>query len=153
MISKAELLQGRDKSFAAEYTQQISDNLDVLLEKINVIRAAYGLPLKVNSGWRPPSVNALTAGASPNSNHCLGLAIDLNDPAGDFFHWCLANLDLLTAAGLYMEHPNWTRTKNGGWVHLQCIPPKSKKRIFIPNQSLPFDPNFFNGRYDSKYDK
>jgi hypothetical protein len=153
MITKSELLQGRDKTFADEYTDAISDNLDVLVQKLNVLRAAYGKPMKVNSGFRPPSVNSMTAGASKNSLHSIGKACDFSDPDGALFRWCLANLDILDSLGLYLEDPRWTRTKTGGWLHVQDIAPKSKKRIFVPNQSLPVDPNFFDGRYDSKWNR
>lgn len=149
MITKAELLQGRDKLFASDYTQQISDNLDVLLEKLNVIRAAYGQPISVSSGWRPLAVNQSTANASKNSNHLTGLAADLKDMDGRLWDWCLQNLDLLTASGLYLEDKRWTST----WVHMQCVAPSSKKRIFIPQKGLPPFPQLFNGKYDSRYDK
>ena len=74
MISKSELLAGRDVTFAAEYTDQISDNLDILLQKINVVRTAYGKPMKVTSGWRPASINGMIKGAAPRSNHTIGAA-------------------------------------------------------------------------------
>ncbi len=153
MLSKSELLQGRDVTFASEYTNEISNNLDVLLEKLNVIRAAYGKPMTVNSGFRPVSVNAMVPGASKNSLHSIGKACDFNDPNGELFFWCLKNLDLLDSLGIYLEHPNWTRTKSGGWLHMQDCPPKSRKRIFVPNQSLPIAPTFWDGKYDTKWDR
>lgn len=153
MITKDELLQGRDETFKDEFTDEISNNLDVLLQKLNVLRAARNAPMIVNSGWRPPTVNSMVPGASKNSWHCSGHAADVNDPDGAHFFWCLKNLDLLSSLGLYLEHPNWTRTKNGGWLHIQDVAPKSKKRIFVPNQSLPVAPNFWDGKYDSRWDR
>lgn len=153
MITKQELLAGRDKTFADEYTEEISNNLDVLLQKLNVLRAARNASMVVNSGWRPTTVNGNTPGASKTSWHCVGHAVDFNDPDGAHFRWCVQNLDLLDSLGLYIEHPNWTRTKKGGWLHLQDVPPKSRKRIFVPNQSLPVDPTFWDGKYESKWDR
>jgi hypothetical protein len=154
VLTKAELLANRDKLFPDEYTQQISDNLDLLLEKLNVVRAAYGLPMKVNSAWRPTTINSMTPGAAPNSKHVEGLACDFNDPDGKLFEWCLQNLDLLNSLSIYLEDPRWTRTKSGGgWVHMQVGGPKSRKRIYQPNQSLPIAPTFWNGKYDTKWDK
>ena len=149
MISKSELLQGRDKSFSDEFTPAISDNLDILLQKINVIRAAYGKPMTVNSGWRPASINGMIPNAAPKSNHTTGMAVDIADKDGALMNWCLANLDLLTATGLYLEDFRYTPT----WCHFQCVAPKSKKRIFVPSEALPPAPTRWNGRYDSKWDK
>jgi hypothetical protein len=148
MITKSELLQGRDKTFADEYTEQISENLDVGLQKLNVIRAAYNAIMRVTSGWRPASINSMIKGAAPKSNHTFGLAVDIYDPDGKFWNWCLANLDLLKALGIYLEDRRWTPT----WIHLQWIAPKSRKRIFTPSSALPLAPTLWDGKYDSKYD-
>ncbi|MEZ0209241.1 MAG: D-Ala-D-Ala carboxypeptidase family metallohydrolase [Candidatus Paceibacterota bacterium] len=148
MITKDELLAGRDETFKDEYTQQISDNLDVLLQKINVIRSAYGKPMKVTSGWRPASINGMIKGAAPKSNHITGHAVDIFDSSGALWNWCLQNLDLLKATGLYLEDRRWTPT----WVHFQTIRPSSKKRIFIPSSALPLAPNAWEGKYNSTYD-
>src|SRR5574343_1742626 len=121
MISKQELLQGRDKTFASEYTQEISDNLDTLLVKLNVIRAAYGKPMVVTSGFRPASINGMIKGAAPKSNHMIGCAADFNDTDGSLFFWCLNNLQLLKDHGFYLLDPRWTRSKNGGWLHMQSV--------------------------------
>ena len=148
MLTKAELLQGRDKTFADEYTEQISENLDVLLQKMNVVRSAYGKPMKVSSGWRPTSINGMIKGASPKSNHMIGCAVDISDPDGALMDWCLQNLDLLKALELHLEDFRYTPT----WVHFQTVQPKSKKRIFIPSEALPPAPNRWSGKYNSKYD-
>ena len=37
-----------------------------------------------------------------------------------------------------MEDPRWTPT----WLHVQTIPPKSGRVVFIPNSSPPLDPSF-----------
>lgn len=149
MITKAEILQGRDKLFPEFYTEQISENADLLVEKLNVLRAAYGQPMIIASGFRPPPVNANTANAAPKSNHMLCLAADIRDADGKFWNWCLANLDLLAATGIYLEDRRWTPT----WTHAQIIPPASRKRIFIPAKGLPPHPTLFDGRYDTKWDK
>ena len=84
--------------------------------------------LKVASGWRPPEVNAKTAGAALKSKHMTGHAIDLVDPDGDLDQWCLDNQSELELLQLWQEHP--AATKN--WCHLQSIPPKSGNRVFYP---------------------
>jgi hypothetical protein len=154
MISRKEYLRGRDLLFPEEFTQQMSDNTDEFLETFNKVRAAWGKPMTVNSGYRPQAVNASTPNAAKGSCHTICRAIDINDPDGSLWKWTLENLELMTKLGLYMEDVRWTRTKSGGgWCHYQNLPPKSKKRIFIPSESLAIAPNFWNGVYPSKYDK
>lgn len=146
-ITKAELLKGRDKQYALEYTQQISDNLDQLLMAINKIRDAYGKPMIVNSGWRPPEINAATPGAATHSKHIEGLAVDIADPDGKLMEWVLANLDIEQELNLFNEDFRWTPN----WVHFQLGAPKSGKRIFVPSTAPATSPNRWNGQYDEKY--
>jgi Peptidase M15 len=149
MITKEEVLMGRDKLFPNDYNENISDNIDFLLEKVNVIRAMYNKPLKVSSGFRPPSVNKMTKGAAPNSAHCTGEAVDLQDLDGSFRDWCLQNLKAFKDEGLYIEDFRYTK----GWVHITCRKPQSGKRIFIPEKGLPPHPeNWPNPTYESKFD-
>jgi hypothetical protein len=152
-ISKDELLMGRDKKYPNEYTSEISSNLDRLLIPMNKVRDVYGKPMTVNSGWRPSEVNSATPGAAAHSNHQMGLAVDIADPDGRLLAWVLANLDLMQDLGLFFEDFRWTKT----WVHFQCVPPKSGKRIFIPYSDTIKNPmtapNRWDGKYESKYDK
>lgn len=147
-VSKAELLMGRDKQYALEYTQQISDNLDQLLVPVNKIRDAYGNPMSVNSGWRPPEVNGRTLGAAPQSKHLQGLAVDIADPNGEVWAWVLRNLELMDDLNIFMEDKRYTPT----WVHFQLGAPKSGKRIFVPSSSRAPAPNAWDGNYDKKFD-
>ncbi len=127
MISKKEVLMGRDIEFKDEYTQEISDNIDKLLIALNIIRKAYGKPMSTSSGWRPAGLNKAVGGAK-KSNHMLGLACDFRDLGGELDEWCMKNLDVLAKAGLYLEHPDYTK----GWCHLQLAEPRSKNRVFKP---------------------
>lgn len=127
-ITKVEILMGRDRQYASDYTAEVSNNLDKLLVHLNKFRKAYGKPMKVSSGWRPPSVNASVKGAAKRSNHMLGLACDFSDPDGSLAAWCLNNLKVLEDCGLYLEDPGHTK----GWLHLQCVPPGSGRRVFKP---------------------
>lgn len=147
-ITKDELLQGREDTFKDEYTDGIDGNIDRLLVAINVVREAYGKPMKVTSGWRPPSMNHMVKGAAPKSNHMIGLAVDISDGSGDVMRFVLANLELMTKLGFYFENWNWTPT----WCHFQLVKPTSGKRIFVPSQSLPLAQRW-DGKYDSKWDK
>lgn len=147
-ISKDELLKGRDKQYASEYTQEISDNLDALLIPMNKVRDAYGKPMTVNSGWRPAEINAATVGAAAKSKHMLGLAVDIGDADGALKTWVLANLDLMKQLGLFFEDFRYT----GSWVHFQNVPPTSGKRIFKPFSSPAPNPERWDGKYDPGFD-
>lgn len=148
MISKDEMLQGRDVQYASDYTQEISDNLDKFLLLINQVRSAWAKPMYVNSGWRPPSINASTPGAAAHSKHMDGLAIDISDVDGSLWAWVLQNLELMKQLGLYMEDRRWTPT----WVHFGFGPPNSGHRIFVPNKNAAPKPEAWDGNYDHSFD-
>lgn len=148
MISKDELLKGRDQQFPDDYTQQISDNLDMLLPLLNQIRTAWAQPMIVDSGWRSPSENANTPGAAAHSKHMLGLAADIQDLDGSLWAWVLQNLALMQQLGIYMEDRRWTPT----WVHFGYGPPASGKRIFVPSANRAQAPDNWDGQYDHSYD-
>lgn len=125
MISRAEVLMGRDKD--APLDRDLEDNLTKLLVALNKFRDIYGKGMKVTSGYRPGSFNT-AAGGAKKSNHMVCLACDFHDPNGDLDAYCMSNLHVLEQCGLYLEHPDHTI----GWCHLQCIAPKSGNRVFKP---------------------
>ncbi len=148
MITKDEYYAGRYETYKDDLTEQIDDNVDDLLARVNQVRTAYGKPMTVSSGWRPATINSMVKGAAPKSNHIIGCAIDIADYDGKLWAWCMDNLALITKAGLYLEDKRWTKT----WVHFQSVQPASGKRIFAPNSSLPPNPTIWDAKYDSKYD-
>lgn len=149
MIKKSEITMGRDRAFPAEWTEEISQNIDRLLVALNVVREAYGKPMTVASGWRPRSYNNTIKNAGKASNHTLGLAVDFRDQDGTLRAFVLENLELMQKLGLYFEDFRWTP----GWVHFQIVAPKSGKRIFVPFAGQPaLKPQAWSGRYDKKYD-
>jgi uncharacterized protein YcbK (DUF882 family) len=149
MISKKELTMGRDVEYKEEYSKTIDNNINILLEKINVVRAKYGKPMTVSSGWRPLAVNKSTAGAAKASKHLSGLAVDIRDLDNSLWNWCIENLQLMQELGLYLEDRRFTKT----WVHFQIGPPRSGLRIFKPTTAPMPHPNLWNGIYDKKFDK
>lgn len=68
------------KDGAAYPARWLESRLRPLCEVLEVIRAAWGAPLKVMSGYRSPARNAAVSGAR-NSQHMEGRAADLQ-PAG-----------------------------------------------------------------------
>lgn len=136
MITIRDYFMGRDVQYAEQLTSELKLSAGETVRRVNLLLAEYGEPTPVNpatqsavsSGWRPPAVNARTAGAAAKSRHMTCQAIDIYDPDGDIDNWCMDNLDKLAIAELWMEHPAATK----GWCHLQIVPPRSGKRVFYP---------------------
>jgi len=67
----------RKKGIDNSPTFEVVDNLDELVETIlDPLRAAYGKPIRISSGYRCPKLNK-AVGGSPTSVHMKGLAADL----------------------------------------------------------------------------
>ena len=139
MVTLKQFFMGRDLIYRASLTDELKANAQVTVDRVNALLSAAkqaGVTLQdhpdnhslVSSGWRPPRVNALTAGAAPKSKHMTCQALDVYDPDGDLDDWCMDHLDQLEAIGLWLEHPSATK----GWCHLQTLPPRSGKRVFYP---------------------
>lgn len=124
----------------AEIPIQAQQNMDDLLPRLNKVRAAWGKPMTVTSGFRSMQqhmdihwIKALrerrpfsNLQVPLNSRHLTGQACDFADPDGTLYKWAEANVALLESAGLYCEQG----TK--GWLHCQSVAPRSGKRFFLP---------------------
>lgn len=125
LINRDEILSGQDTKFPLNGTME--GNLTRLLASLNKFRLAYGKPMVVSSGYRPPEHNKKVGGA-PNSCHLTCEACDFRDAKGEIKAWVAANPAILEQCGLYMEHPDATTT----WIHLQIRMPTSGHRVFKP---------------------
>lgn len=131
MITKKEL---NPKNFPLTEEQQ--SNLEILHDKINMIRSAYGKPMIVTSGVRSIDDHkriykqkGIPDDKIPmGSRHLKGQAVDILDTDGKLADWCKNNESVLESAGLWLEDPSATI----GWVHFQTEPPKSGRRFFLP---------------------
>lgn len=129
---------GRDKKYAKDLTDAIRANAEITVSKVNlllfvatkggVILAANSRHTLVNSGWRPPAINASIKNAAPKSWHMTGQACDISDPTGSLDKWCLDHPGELEKIGLWQESPASTP----GWCHVQTVAPRSGHRVFIP---------------------
>lgn len=134
MITLTDYWAGRDTKFHMELTDTIIGNAMTLLARANLLLSSFREATgdteqrHVTSGWRPAAVNAATPNAAPHSKHMTGEAVDIADPEGDLDQWCLDNPGRLEDIGLWQEDPGSTK----GWTHLQCVPPKSGRRVFLP---------------------
>ena len=136
-LSLANYFMGRDVKYPLEMSPNIRGNAAVLidlvnrlLERFSGVLATHPNGTHISSGWRPPSVNAATSGAAPNSRHMTGQAVDVYDPDEILDTWLMSEegQEALKEIGLWMEHPSATK----GWSHLQSVAPRSKNRVFFP---------------------
>src|SRR5690242_5679764 len=102
MISRDEVLMGRDKQYPLD--SELENNLGLLLSALNKLRAIYGKPMYVTSGYRPGNFNQ-AAGGAKKSAHMSCQAVDFKDADRKLKDWCLNNLQALEQCGLYMEDP------------------------------------------------
>ena len=122
----------RNPAYAPELTTEILANIEKTAGRVNLLlkRVLPALPdfvVQVNSGWRPVEYNKAIGGAA-SSRHCVGLAVDLNDPKGQLCKYLEQNEALLVELDLAIEAPSATP----GWTHVQCGAAKSGKRVFLP---------------------
>ena len=156
MIIPSDYYMGRDTTNPDELTDEIRAHVAELLGRVNLLLSwAYADGVRpaldaktrthVASGWRPAAVNDATRNSAKGSKHLTGQAIDLRDQGTrDLARWCLRNESAMEEIGLWMEDPMWTPT----WVHLQSVPPGSRRRVFVPSTSAPLAarlPEQYNG--------
>lgn len=103
-------------------------NLQALCENVlQVVRDAYGVGVKVNSGFRHPDVNA-AVGGSKTSDHCKGMAADIEIPGvanADLAEWIVENLEFRQVI-LEFYTPG---IPDSGWVHVSYNPNDNKKQV------------------------
>ena len=121
MISREEM-----NPHGYKLTEEQERNQVKLHKAINEIRAAWGKPMIVTSGVRSGEDQAKINPKAVKSKHLVGAAIDISDQTGALYKWCQENESLLEKNDLYIE------AGTVGWVHFQCLPPKSRKRFFLP---------------------
>jgi len=126
MISYNELLSGNSLSDIPIAHQQ---NLEELLKCVNKLRAEYGKPLIVTSGYRSLQhhIDIYRTKGIPDSQipmgsrHLTGNAVDFADPTGNLYTWALLNEPGLEAWGI------WCEAGTKGWLHCQRVPYASYK--------------------------
>ena len=103
-------------------------SLTTLCEQVlEPVRNHYGKPVKVNSGYRAPEVNA-AVGGSKTSDHCKGQAADIEIPGvanADLAEWISKNCEF-TQLILEFYTPG---VPDSGWVHVSYDPKNLKKQV------------------------
>jgi uncharacterized protein YcbK (DUF882 family) len=108
-------------------TDEIDANLQTLLDRVNVIRAAWGKPMTVTSGLRSQADQQRINPKAPKSNHLMGAAVDIYDPDLSLTAWLKEN-----DSQILVDNQLWCEQGNKNWVHFQIFPPRSGNRWFLP---------------------
>lgn len=100
---------------------EIINNLNHTLQRLNAIREGYGKPIIISSGYRCPELNELVGGAK-DSKHLTGLAVDLK--------W---DTDLVEYIIDNFSFDKLIREKSGNvkWIHIQFRKDISTERNLI----------------------
>lgn len=128
MISMSELLKNKYK--LEDQSVEIQENLKILLEKVNKIRALWAKPMTVTSGLRTMEDHlriyrqmaekkgiAFDESKVPKrSKHLFGQACDIADTGLVITQWLKDNPQILEDIDLYCE------AGNSNWVHFQTVP-------------------------------
>ena len=99
--------------------EQLS-NMELIAEKIfEPLRKYVGGPIKINSFFRCPELNK-AIGGSKTSQHCKGLAIDIDDTFGvvansDMYNYIKNNLDFDQLIWEFGDDDN------PNWVHVSYV--------------------------------
>lgn len=123
-ISISEYLMGRAK--LEDLTPEQVGNCNIIVPRANEFLEAFGSYREITSGYRRAEDNAKVPHPKAKSKHLICAAVDLEDKDAKLYNFARANEALLDKIGL------WCEERQGGWLHLQCLPPKSGKRFFIP---------------------
>ena len=108
-------------------SSEVDANLNVLLDKINKIRSAWGKPMIITSGLRSEADQQRINPSAPKSHHLTGEACDISDPQLELTSWLKGD-----GAQLAEEIGLWFEEGNKNWVHAQIVPPHSNNRWFLP---------------------
>jgi len=119
---------GARKNIDNTPTPEVIDNLKKLCENVlEKVRAHFGRPVMVNSGFRGPKLNKVIGGAR-NSQHLTGQAADIEIPGLDnkvVFDWIKDNLDFDQLI-LEFYRPG---IPDSGWVHVSWNSKKNRKQV------------------------
>lgn len=108
-------------------TQEVERNLTALVDNVLApLRAIYGKPITVNSGYRCPELNK-AVGGSATSDHVKGFAADItcsNKKENAILFDIIKN-------NLIFDQLIWEKGNNEypDWVHVSFNPKRKRKQI------------------------
>lgn len=107
-----------------EVRNNLQDLVDLILQPIS---DHFQLPVRINSGYRCPELNA-RVGGSETSQHMLGCAADIEIPGvSNYDLACWIRDEMLPYDQLILEF--YTRGEpDSGWVHVSIAPKNARNR-------------------------
>ena len=102
-------------------------NMKLIAEKVfEPLRIHVGGPIKINSFYRGPELNA-AIGGSAKSQHCHGQAMDIDDNYG---HMSNADMFKFIRDNLEFDQMIWEfgDDKNPNWVHVSYVNPGENRK-------------------------
>lgn len=127
-------LQAKNREEAQAFIKPLTE----LAELLEVVRAHFGKPLKINSGFRGLAVNTGTPGSSKTSQHMKGEAADIAMPGVDdaeLHRWIVKD------SGLKFGQCILERPPGKSWVHVSICGTRDPKSC---QQALTFDGKSYN---------
>lgn len=106
------------------------------------VRAHFNRPVKVNSGYRSPAVNA-AVGSKPTSDHCKGCAADIEIDGVSNYELAKWVRDHLQFKQLILEAYK-PGIPSSGWVHIAYIDGNNSKSVLTMSMSS-HGPTYENG--------
>lgn len=122
----------RQKGISNEPTAEVADNLVRLTENVlDPLRAAYGRPITVNSGYRSNALNKLVGGVN-GSQHLTGMAADIvGTPNTKEENKRL--FELVRRLNLPFDQLIWEKGDGVGpdWVHISYDRKRQRRQVLI----------------------
>ena len=119
--SEAALRKGLDNTPSLT----VIDNLQALVDNVlQPVREHFKLAVKVNSGYRSPEINE-AVGGSKTSDHCKGMAADIEIPGVSNYMLALWISQNLKYTQLILEFYT-PGVPDSGWVHVSYDPDNLK---------------------------
>lgn len=105
-------------------SKEAIQNLEQLIEKVlDPLREAYGKPIRVNSGFRSPTLNTIVRG-SKTSDHMKGMAADITGGSR------VENKKIFELIKkLNLPFKQLIDEKRFSWVHVSYDPQNIKRQI------------------------
>ena len=106
--------------------EAVKVNLEILMEQLDKIRAKWGRPIYVNSGYRCPELNKAVGGVK-TSQHQLGVAVDITTKDAkldkQLYDMIVQNFDY--------DQCIWERSGSTVWIHYSYVRPNRKLKLSI----------------------
>lgn len=91
------------------------NNIKFVAEQLELIRNTYKMAIHISSGFRSEELNNAVGGV-PNSYHCKGLAVDINQGTSRRNHNLFLVIKRLMKLGLQVEE--LIDEYNYSWIHI-----------------------------------